>query len=528
MADYIGKICSYCLFPIEDGDEVVFCSECKKPHHKKCWESNGGCTKYGCHGLMLTREELDSYNNWMGVTPVVKSDSEEISVDKSQGGQFNGFFTPTSDKVINSPWTEPPKEEKTHWENFEEKARLEREKKDMEELAQIEENASKYRAQSAKKRVQEKRAKVLITIVAVFAAILLIGGAVGGFLFIRESEYQSAMKHYNKQEFEEARDTFASLKKYKDSAEYTQLSNYNYALSLMDQGSYKEAEKIFLKDKYYKDSKDMADLCVKEQTYQSGLDKLDAGELKDAKKIFKGLNGFRDSDNMIKEAVFREAIECYEKEDYAAALELFESVGDYKDTSEYMQPCYYHYAVKKLKLSEYETAYNYLSMLPRDYTPDTNDLYEKAGYNYALFCLTNKDYDTAEKVLATLTSEDIEVLYRELYKWRVNIVFNTEYEDFDTSLRTFNVYDLWYVHYTVEGGPPDGETKLKVKYVFSPNNQVIKDTLDGTFKSGDQHTTVIYLDNPEYGVDGKIKAYAYDGDGNLIGEAEALFTTDKE
>ena len=528
MADYIGKICSYCLFPIEDGEDVVFCSECKKPHHKKCWESNGGCTKYGCHGLMLTREELESYDNWRTVTPVSAPRPEAISVDKSQGGQFNGFFTPTPDKVINSSLVDSIEEDKNRWEDLEEKARLEREKKDMEELAQIEENASKYRAQSAKKRVQEKRFKVFITIAAVFVTIVLFGAAIGGFLFVRESLYQSAMNHYKNKEFEEARDTFASLKKYKESEDYKQLSNYNYACSLMDSGNYKEAEKVFLNDKYYKDSKDMADLCVKEQTYQSGLDKLEEGELRDAKKIFKSLDGFRDSDNMIKEADFREAVNCYENEDYVTALELFESIGDYKDTSEYMQTCYYNYAVKKLELSEYETAYNYFSKLPRDYTPDTNDLYEKAGYNYALFCLNDKDYDTAEKILSTLTSENIDVLYRELYKWRATIVFNTEPSDYETNIRTFSMYDLWYVHITLDGGPPDGETTLKVKYVVNPNNQVLKDTFKNKYKSGDTETMCLFNSNPTYGVDCKIQAYVYDGDGNLIGESEVLVTKDKE
>ncbi len=47
-AEAVGKICPYCRFPIKEGEDVIVCSECKVPHHRECWEENGGCTTYGC------------------------------------------------------------------------------------------------------------------------------------------------------------------------------------------------------------------------------------------------------------------------------------------------------------------------------------------------------------------------------------------------------------------------------------------------------------------------------------------------
>jgi hypothetical protein len=50
MEMYTEKICPYCSQTIKFGEEAVNCSGCGKPHHKDCWEKNGGCTTYQCEG----------------------------------------------------------------------------------------------------------------------------------------------------------------------------------------------------------------------------------------------------------------------------------------------------------------------------------------------------------------------------------------------------------------------------------------------------------------------------------------------
>jgi len=51
-AEYVGKICPYCRFPIKPGEEIVVCPACKVPHHAECWQENNGCTTYGCTGTV--------------------------------------------------------------------------------------------------------------------------------------------------------------------------------------------------------------------------------------------------------------------------------------------------------------------------------------------------------------------------------------------------------------------------------------------------------------------------------------------
>ncbi len=47
---HTGKTCPYCQFPIKQDSETVLCSSCRVPHHRECWQENGGCTTYGCQG----------------------------------------------------------------------------------------------------------------------------------------------------------------------------------------------------------------------------------------------------------------------------------------------------------------------------------------------------------------------------------------------------------------------------------------------------------------------------------------------
>lgn len=48
MHSFKNKICPYCQSKIKDDLDMIVCSLCGSPHHKECYEENGGCTTYGC------------------------------------------------------------------------------------------------------------------------------------------------------------------------------------------------------------------------------------------------------------------------------------------------------------------------------------------------------------------------------------------------------------------------------------------------------------------------------------------------
>ena len=47
--DYVGKICPVCREEIKVGEKAIICPSCNIPHHTTCWESNKGCSTFGCN-----------------------------------------------------------------------------------------------------------------------------------------------------------------------------------------------------------------------------------------------------------------------------------------------------------------------------------------------------------------------------------------------------------------------------------------------------------------------------------------------
>ncbi len=78
---HTGKTCPFCQFPIKQDSETVLCSSCKIPHHRECWEENGGCTTFGCHGSdrNSVRYGHDQSSNIL----VVDFDDEDQSISEN-------------------------------------------------------------------------------------------------------------------------------------------------------------------------------------------------------------------------------------------------------------------------------------------------------------------------------------------------------------------------------------------------------------------------------------------------------------
>ena len=78
----LGKICPFCVTPIESG-KVIVCSDCKKPHHNQCWIYNlNRCTTLSCRGKGFESEFLISSEN-ENLRPVyekpLKAENEKIA-----------------------------------------------------------------------------------------------------------------------------------------------------------------------------------------------------------------------------------------------------------------------------------------------------------------------------------------------------------------------------------------------------------------------------------------------------------------
>jgi hypothetical protein len=58
-----GKICPYCHAVIKPSAKTIICPKCGIPHHKECWDENGGCTTYGCKGKKNSDVKKGNKNN---------------------------------------------------------------------------------------------------------------------------------------------------------------------------------------------------------------------------------------------------------------------------------------------------------------------------------------------------------------------------------------------------------------------------------------------------------------------------------
>ena len=75
-SDYIGKICPVCHEEIKQGEKVVICPSCEIPHHSACWESNKGCSTFGCSQQGVFKSES------------LKNDQQQIKRCKNCGAEL--------------------------------------------------------------------------------------------------------------------------------------------------------------------------------------------------------------------------------------------------------------------------------------------------------------------------------------------------------------------------------------------------------------------------------------------------------
>ncbi len=59
------KMCLLCKESIRCKSGIVLCSECRLPHHLKCWQDNKGCCSDACNGkkyLEVVAYDKEIYN----------------------------------------------------------------------------------------------------------------------------------------------------------------------------------------------------------------------------------------------------------------------------------------------------------------------------------------------------------------------------------------------------------------------------------------------------------------------------------
>lgn len=224
-----------------------------------------------------------------------------------------------------------------------------------------------------------------------------------------------------------------------------------------------------------------------EAHYRFAQGLVEDGEYEKAIAAFKEMINYKDSTACCKEAEYLYAKQLIEEEKYEEALANLDELGEYEDSATLEKEAKYGYIGANLD-SENETTYRYLRELK------------------------SKSY------------KDSEEIYNDLYKWTVKLVINDSETDSAAKKDEISKYDKVYCHVTLNGGTPNGTTRLKYSATY-PDGSKATGAWDKAWEEGTEGTCSFWYDIPEYGKTGEFTVSIYDADtGKKLGAKSVELT----
>lgn len=144
------------------------------------------------------------------------------------------------------------------------------------------------------------------------------------------------------------------------------------------------------------------------RAYSKAEKMLENKQYKDAVSVFKGLDGYKDSDEMIEKCYLNWGRELIEKEQYSLALEKLESAGSGKEVKAAVQEGVYRQSVLLMEYKQYKEAINNLEEVG-DYE-DSKELLAECKYILGKELYEKKDYENALTYLDKLNYKDSEAM----------------------------------------------------------------------------------------------------------------------
>lgn len=359
-------------------------------------------------------------------------------------------------------------------------------------------------------RKRNKKIAIILSSTAAFVVAFLI---VLFNVIIPAVKYSSANKCVENKEYLEAIAIYEELADYKDSADKVISTRYLLASSQLENKEYQNAYDNFTLIKDYEDSAakrqesgyGYAQALMTDKKYQEAID------------IFGSIGDYEKSADLKNQCYLEGAKQFYANKEYYSALTWYEKVKSYDKNAEFYTDSCYNYAVQQINSDSYSTALIYLKKAGNH--SGVNDQIKAAKYGYVKANKNNYDNTTFEylKELKAAGYKDSASIYKELYAWKIStIVVNSSETDNTTDKSSLSVYDRCYFHFTLSGGSPGEETKLKYKTI-SPDGSVKNGSWDGTLDDGCSVWRSWWYENPMYGTRGQLTLIVYDGANNELG-----------
>lgn len=193
---------------------------------------------------------------------------------------------------------------------------------------------------------------------------------------------------------------------------------------------------------------------------------------------------YTDVSSMILDTKYNKANALYNQGDYDDAVDAFEEISDYRDSSSRIKEAKYQYIITH-RNSYDTTTYEYLCDLIA------------IGYS------------------------DTRTIYSDLYAWEAEVK-PVSGSNSNTRVYSFSRYDNFYFLIELSGGPPDWSAETTIRATFTyPNGSTstVNWGTDEEWSDGSYAHCWFYYTNPYYGSTGTGTLRVYDSNGNRIGEA---------
>ncbi len=258
-------------------------------------------------------------------------------------------------------------------------------------------------------------------------------------------------------------------------------------------------------------------IIIPNREYDAALSLMQSGKYEQAITAFENLDGYKDSNEQIKNCEtsikvrdYQKADQAYSNKEYEKAYSLFMELSGYKDSSDRAKKSALQAGKAALDQKNYDTAIEWYLKV------GANDEVANAKYQYVLAHKTRHNYTTFTYLseLKKKNYKDSSSIYSELYAWKVERIVANNDPYSTIKMTSISKYDPVYIHFKLVGGYPGEIIKPYVKYTL-PSGET------GTYKWDYECTSNDILwyawaeglyNNPEYGEEGTLTVTLYPDD----------------
>lgn len=144
----------------------------------------------------------------------------------------------------------------------------------------------------------------------------------------------------------------------------------------MEEGQYQTALDSFEKLKGYKDSDSMAEECRKNLLYNDAKDDMEKQDYTAAIEKLQGLGDFLDSPELLEQCrslLYSQAVDKIKEQDYEAAKERFVLLGDYEDSEQWLNMVK---GIIEYNKQNYRGAWTFFEQVDSSFSGNNKEFYE--------------------------------------------------------------------------------------------------------------------------------------------------------